>query len=532
MQFWNEYVAGMESIWCLLTASIFAFVLVTSKWVGIWSARRLAGVAKDEAGATYMLPLVLTIPFYVLLIAMIIECTLILTTKIGCVGAAYSAARSAAVWLPYENAMPKDAPDYTPLEDRQSRVRSAAARAMWAYASGAKAHATDAAMDALLNETIDQQILVFQAYSGNQKYDADYLKRKFAYAYNSSTIEPPVYLDPKTAKEYAVGETPAFNAKIKLTLRYEAPFHTAGIGRLFGERSQFGSHFVRPVITTVTIENEGVKSNMSRTNVSPRKLGKSLGIKYYDRATVIGQAPFGANSISIAASQDASTNKFEQNTVERNRLEQTLAQLRQRLVEAVGEEKANIAELIEDYRIALGETPNRPYSEDYSWYGSNTKPEVAPQPTNFITYALETRWAYGYAGGAFGRTFVVDPATGRVRLYRHVTAGPLTGPSQFIVSKPRMGLGVAYAEIEGVSSSFELESSEVSFGGDLAIGFGGVSQSNLSGELSGGYQAGAMIGGSLGFGITRYSFAGEYPSLEAAGFDALWTRRDQSKVWR
>ncbi len=128
---------------------------------------------------------------------MIVECTLMLTQKIGSVGAAYASARAAAVWLPYESAMPKEAPDYTPLQHRQAMVRLAAARAMWPYASGAKAHASSEPMGELIEATAEQQIEAFQAYANDSQFDKAYLKRKFAYAYNASTVEV-VYLDPVT----------------------------------------------------------------------------------------------------------------------------------------------------------------------------------------------------------------------------------------------------------------------------------------------------------------------------------------------
>lgn len=250
-----------------------------------------------------MLPLVLTMPFYVLLIAMIIECTLMLTAKIGSVGAAYAAGRSAAVQLSYENAMPKDAPDYTPLEQRKAMVHLAAARAMWAYASGAKSQASGGPLGEFVDASIKQQVAAFQKYSGDEDFDSEYLKRKFAYAFNALTITID-YLDPISGAPYEKSEAPAFNAKIQLTLEYEAPIHTYGIGRLFGKRSQFGGHFVRPIITVVTIENEGVKklSNEESQN-STAKLINSLGIRYYktklpsisqstESRPVVGQSDF------------------------------------------------------------------------------------------------------------------------------------------------------------------------------------------------------------------------------------------------
>lgn len=229
-----------------------------------------------------MLPLVLTIPIYVLLIAMIIECTLLLTAKVGSVGAAYSAARAAAVWLPYENAMPQDAADYTPLEHRQTMVRLAAARAIFPYASGSKSHASALGLDPFVVATAKQQIEVFRAYSGNSKFDVEYLRRKFAYAYNCSTLEIK-YLHPENEEVYGSSQVPAFNAKIELTLRYEAPIHTFGIARLFGQRSQSGKHFVRPIVTTVMIENEGVKPSHDIAKLGAGSSSQSLGIRYYDR---------------------------------------------------------------------------------------------------------------------------------------------------------------------------------------------------------------------------------------------------------
>ncbi len=278
MPIWNHYIAGVEDIWCLLGASVFLCVLLTWRLLRSMALHRIASFHREQSGATYMLPLVLTMPFYVLLITMIIECTLMLTAKIGSVGAAYAAARAAAVWLPYESAMPKTAPDYTPMEDRELMVRLAAARSMWPYASGSKSHVSDEPLGEFIDATIAQQIEVFQHYSGDQKFDLDYVYRKFAYALNASRISID-YFDPITG---TVAEKPAFNSKLQLTLYYEAPIHTFGVGRLFGEESQVGKYFVRPIMTTVSIENEGVKPSVAGNKISPDKLSKSLGIRYYD----------------------------------------------------------------------------------------------------------------------------------------------------------------------------------------------------------------------------------------------------------
>lgn len=293
MDLWTHYILGIEDIWLVLLISVFAATHLTAKLILAFRVHRLRSLYREESGATYMLPLVLTIPLYVLLITMIIECTLLLTAKVGSVGAAYSAARAAAVWLPYENAMPQDAPDYTPLENRQTMVRLAAARAMFPYASGSTSHTSGVALDEFVAATANQQIAVFRTYSGNQKFDTEYLKRKFAYAYNSSTVEIK-YLDPVSGDEYGDKEAPAFNAKIQLTLRYDAPIHTYGIARLFGTRSRFGRWFVRPIISIVNLENEGVKlpsAPKGRDNTATTA-GKSLGIKYYTAGRIPNSSGF------------------------------------------------------------------------------------------------------------------------------------------------------------------------------------------------------------------------------------------------
>jgi len=524
MQIWNHYIAGVEGIWCLLGASVFLCVLLTWRLLRSLPLHQIARIHREQAGATYMLPLVLTVPFYVLLITMIIECTLLLATKIGSVGAAYSAARAAAVWLPYESAMPKTAPDYTPIEDREAMVRLAAARSMSPYASGSKSHAFDEPLGEFIDQTIAQQIEAFQTYSGDQNFDVEYLNRKFAYAFNASTISID-YFDPNTDE---VTDKPAFNAKLQLTLRYEAPIHTFGIGRLFGEKSQIGNFFVLPITTTVPFENEGVKPSFAGKKISPDKLSKSLGIRYYDRAIGIRNTPLAPNSVGAIASHATPAINSANDGAERRRVGQLLTELQRQFIEATGDEKTRLEALIEDYLVALGKKPSKPYTGDNSW----TKPLEATivRGQRFHIYVLEDRTAGKGVTLVRGWTYVEDKLTGIVYRYRHTGLGKDVYSTSNILGLPGE---VTHAELQGemfvdefspATSMGSSLSSEVSGG----LGLGYVSQDGPNGSTLRGAQMGVIASASSSLGVTDYSYAGTFSSLGAAGYSPLWSSGRQN----
>ncbi len=75
---------------------------------------------RDEDGGAYTLSYVMTIPFLMLLVALIVESTLMMTAKVGTVYSAYAAARTACVW--------SSAADWP---DTQDRIERAATQAMW-----------------------------------------------------------------------------------------------------------------------------------------------------------------------------------------------------------------------------------------------------------------------------------------------------------------------------------------------------------------------------------------------------------------
>lgn len=277
MTFWYQYVYGFEDIWGVLLVSVFTLTSITVAFVKKVKVRNPWRIVREQEGATYMLPLVLVIPIYVVLIAMVVECTLLLAQKVGSEVAVFAATRAAAVWLPYESALTEEAADFVPLADRTRMVRLAAAGELFPLASGSSKHGTTEALDDFVTATMLQRISAYRAAGWGTKFDDDYLQRKFQYAYRGVDIKIE-YFD---AVSGTATDQPESDSKIQVTLRYEAPIHTFGIGRLFGERSRFGNFYVRSIHSVMTIENEGTKRSRAPQSGRVAEGTSTLGIRYY-----------------------------------------------------------------------------------------------------------------------------------------------------------------------------------------------------------------------------------------------------------
>ncbi len=93
---------SVEDIWViwLITASAFSYCVIHATRQLNW--RSMCRFVKSEDGASYTLPFVLTFPIYLLLMAVLIQATLILMCKIGTTYSAYCAARTVVVWKGHE----------------------------------------------------------------------------------------------------------------------------------------------------------------------------------------------------------------------------------------------------------------------------------------------------------------------------------------------------------------------------------------------------------------------------------------------
>ena len=138
----------------------------------------------------------------------------------------------------------------------------------------------------------------------------------------------------------------------------------------------------------------------------------------------------------------------------------------------------------------------------------------------YTVYVTEDRVAAELgvgAGGSHGNTYVVDPDTGRVHVFRHASVGISGG----------VGAGVGRAELKGewtLPAKFDpnsLTTPSLNVGVGVALGVGQVGTIDLNGNQLEGSQAGALTEFGSSLNVTTMSYVGEFESLKSAGFQAL-----------
>jgi hypothetical protein len=240
----SEYFRSVADVWIVWIVGMALLLFITWRLCRGAKRRGFRMLARDERGASYTLSLALVIPFYVLLVGTVVECTLILLVKMGTTYAAYASARSAAVWMSAE-------------PPRPDKVQAAAVAAITPFSSSLQQHVIGGEADAASAEEGAAFTDAFQEYSGKNRNPA-YFLNKYRYARRATTTEIDASSD-------------EFNAELTITVRYEMPFHLPGIGRFLGERASFpgASFYVRKIESSATIPKEG-----------PRSDNQTLGIRY------------------------------------------------------------------------------------------------------------------------------------------------------------------------------------------------------------------------------------------------------------
>lgn len=218
----------------------------------------LLSILRSEDGAAYSLNLAITSPFYVMIVCVLIEVTLMLNVQIGVDYAAFCAARSAIVWLPAETAGGSSPPEF------EHMVHLAAVQAMTPYASSLDKHRrndgprVDQAERAYL-DTYDRLT------RNRNRLSANYVKskRRYAAAATSVRFSPslPVILAGRNKDE-----------NVTVIVTYEMPFNIPVVGRIFGERSSAGPGYVRKLTSSATLMLE-----------RPRTGNGKLGFEYNSR---------------------------------------------------------------------------------------------------------------------------------------------------------------------------------------------------------------------------------------------------------
>lgn len=205
----------------------------------LWCRHSLQRFHADQSGGAYTLSYAMVFPVVMLLVAVVVETTLMLNAKLGTVYAAYATARAVSVWSSQE--------EWPQVEARAQRVAS---MSMLAFASGA------APADQASEESSDIDA-IYRGWA-DEPVSSGYLRAKADYASSHTRA--------------AIAERPSdWNSDVVVKVIYEYPFAISGLGPLLGELSANGSY--RFTLTTeVTLQNEG-----------PQNAAQRLGIGYDKR---------------------------------------------------------------------------------------------------------------------------------------------------------------------------------------------------------------------------------------------------------
>ena len=206
----------------------------------------------DDDGAAYSLSLVLALPFYMLVLAVIAECALMLVVKLGTFHAAYVTTRSAIVW---------QGSDAEP-QQKQQKIHLAAVQAITPFASSRELNVQPTnPLTSAGSETAGNLVAAYQNYSGGQM-SAGYFRRKMRYAFAATKVTI-VQHDNINGRDYT--------QDITVTVTYEKPIDLPVVGRFLGQRASMpgAGFFTRKIETTLKLEKEG-----------PKSATRTLGINY------------------------------------------------------------------------------------------------------------------------------------------------------------------------------------------------------------------------------------------------------------
>jgi len=256
MNLFPEIFRSVELIWLVWGLSLAACVGLTvalRNWrEGNWgeerSVKRGWKNLAEEDGAAYAVPYVMTFPLYALFVGLVVECSLLLVTKVGTMYAAYAAARSAVVW---ESA--KSGSGVISTQKMNDKAERAAILAMVPFASGSSQHSGGSAAGA---DLVAPVLTASELYRNGRFVNPNYLSRKVRYAAGHTQI---------TSIDRASG---APDALLTANLTFEAPFHIPGIGRFLGQPSGKG-YYVIQVRTKAALPSE-----------SPQNETRDIGIQY------------------------------------------------------------------------------------------------------------------------------------------------------------------------------------------------------------------------------------------------------------
>lgn len=279
---WPEVFASVADVYCIWGCSAIALAVLVRASLQCRPWKTALALASDERGASYALSYVLTFPFFLMLMCLIVQASLILMVKMGTVYAAYSAARTSVVWRPSEPLIARGPAADTRYDYALEKSRRAAAVAMTPFATGYRRHLVglfpmgavnpgayaDAAPYVALYRTLasragardhNNHSPVLSRFDPQAAARVEYVATKFLYASAATRVE--------LKRPIA-----AWNKPVEVSVTYTMPMHMPAVGRVFG--SWWKPFFAREITTKATIPSESAETTSGRLNIpyDPKEL--------------------------------------------------------------------------------------------------------------------------------------------------------------------------------------------------------------------------------------------------------------------
>ena len=276
-----DIFSSVEDIWIIwLVCSCVVGVLIHRACRG-FSLSSIGRFWNDEEGASYALPYVLTFPIFLLLMAVLLQATLILLCKFGSIYSAHASARTVVVWQGSYPTDPADGKTYT-----RYKAKRAAVMAMVPYANsstldrkslfpfypasfenkflgGIDLPASFAnlvtnidrifykgACKRLLADANEKDTATVSPVIRNRTASTrdSYIDRKYSYAAAATWVDYPEEVVP-------------WNEDLSVTVTYRMAFHIPGTARILrGSRSFWSKRFYRDIKSTVTLPSEAAET--------------------------------------------------------------------------------------------------------------------------------------------------------------------------------------------------------------------------------------------------------------------------------
>lgn len=272
-------IESVEFVWLIWLTCVVILLVATKFALANMRWKSVRDFCRDDEGASYALPYVMTLPFLLLIFCCALQGTFILIAKFGTIHAAYAAGRSAIVWQgadPNSNRASKDLADF--------HADRAAVLGMTPFAAGVKM----APVSRMLMTTFPTRGGRDAYIKGRAFYDPMYRR----YAKISTTATPSkVIKNPNAlAKKSYINqkllvaacctnatikggkEVTSFNDDLEVQVTYKMPLQIPLGAPIFdsgsiGARFLGGSFYARTITSTVKLPSEAPQTSRRRLEV-------------------------------------------------------------------------------------------------------------------------------------------------------------------------------------------------------------------------------------------------------------------------